>query len=88
VTAPMSNMDARNEFVVVAGQNLPNHSTSLAGRGQFVQIGQTRPMRTKQEAYRLVGWLLAYVDTLPDDITEATLEMIQEQIDSQINPQR
>lgn len=85
---PASEVDSRNEFVVVAGENMPNHSTTLMGRGKFVQFGQPRPMRTKQEMYRLIGWCLAYVDTLPDDDTGATLESIQEKIEQQINPQR
>lgn len=71
-----------NEFVLMAGENLPNHTTTLAGRGKFVASGAQRPpqFRTKQEVYRFCAWALLMADahSLPDEPGEHTLEEVME----------
>ena len=74
-----------NEFMVSTGQNLPNHSSSLAGLPKFVSIiGGGKPMqfRTKQTIYRLAAWLLclAEVKDLPDEPGAHTFEQVLEAI--------
>lgn len=82
-------MNTRTEFVVLSGQNLPNHSESLRGRGKFVRINGHNPnnsvplFRTRQEAYRLAAHLLCAAQGLPiedeepstwDEVLEAVME--------------
>lgn len=69
-----------NSYVVTRGENLPNHSTSLAGKGKFVGIS-TYPvqLRTAQEAYRLAAWLIVMAEGhLPneDGAEEHTAEVV------------
>lgn len=51
---------AMNEFNLHTGQNLPNHSTSLVGRGRYVRQGhhEIPTFRTRQAAYRYAAWLV------------------------------
>lgn len=59
-----------NELGLSAGENLPNHSTSLAGRAKFVrQVQPNVPtFRTKQEAFRYAAWLVTLAEIhLPDE---------------------
>lgn len=63
-------IDTRNEWFLAAGQNLPNHSTSLEGRGRFVRqsIPVVPTFRNKQEAYRFAAWLITLAENhLPDE---------------------
>lgn len=67
ITPPVS---TTNDYGLSAGQNLPNHSTSINGRGAFVR--QTLPkipeFRTRQEAYRYSAYLITMAEiVLPDD---------------------
>lgn len=74
-----------NEFAVHKGENLPNHSASLMGRGKFVLIGMQPipPLRTKQQAYCLAAYLVSMAETLPDEDTGAyTFEEIREAIEN------
>lgn len=68
-------IDTRNEFAVLVGTNLANHSQSMAGRGKFVQVGgqPIPPLRTKQQAFRLAAWIARYAEAynLPDEATGA-----------------
>lgn len=76
-----------NEFGLVAGSNLPNHTASMAGRGQYVMVTQNQrglQFRTRQQAYRLVAHLLALTDTLPDEDGEHTLEQVQQAVESSL----
>jgi hypothetical protein len=64
-----------NQFLVGVGENLPNHALTAMGRGKFVVFYDPNAchrivIRTKQEAYRLVAWLLLQVDlhALPDEL--------------------
>lgn len=60
-----------NEFGVLAGENLPNHTTSLQGLGRFVRVAIGNPtVRTRQGAYRLAAHILAKAQTLPHETEE------------------
>lgn len=59
-----------NEYAIHSGQNLPNHSMSIAGLGKFVRQGmEGAPIfRTKQAAYRYAAWLITVAEiSLPDE---------------------
>lgn len=76
-----------NEYGLGAGQNLPNHSTSMRGRGAFVRplptFDQLPTFRTKQEAYRFAAWLLILSDShLPNEPGDHTFEQVTEAIKS------
>lgn len=63
-------VDTSNDYLLSAGQNLPNHSTSLAGRGRFVRqsFPELPTFRTKQQAYRYAAYLTTMADVhLPDE---------------------
>ena len=55
-----------NEFMMLQGENLPNHSTSRNGRGKFVQPGAPGNIcfRSKQQLYRFI----AYAATMAEDV--------------------
>lgn len=78
---------ARNEFSILSGRNLDNHSAALKGRPWFVQSGHGSKMpvfRTKQEIYRMTAWLLKYAEIaeLPDeDDYPLTFEEIREWVE-------
>lgn len=66
----MTDVDTRNEFALSAGQNMANHSTTLAGRGKFVRQGvsEVPTFRTKQQAYRYAAYLVLMADAhLPNE---------------------
>lgn len=68
--AASQEINTSNDFLLSAGQNLPNHSTSLAGRGRFVRQSLTEipTFRTKQEAYRYAAYLITMAEVhLPDE---------------------
>lgn len=78
-------IDTANEFLISFGQNLPNHSESIKGRGHFVR--QSLPVvptfRTKQMAYRFAAYLTTMAEVhLPDeDDAEAhTFEVVRDAI--------
>lgn len=72
-------VSTQNEFDLTAGENLPNHTTSMMGRGKFVTAGAHRPMiwRTKQSAYRFAAWLLALAEVLPNEPGEHTYPEVE-----------
>lgn len=86
-----------SEHVILVGENLPNHSTTLAGLGKFVRISpqsnNTVPIcRTRQSAYRLAANLLANCQDLPhedppstwDDVLGAVLDATHMELDSDL----
>ena len=78
-------VDTSNDYLLSASQNLPNHSTSLAGRGKFVrQSLHTIPtFRARQEAYRYAAYLVEMAEThLPNeaDCEEHTFEAVRNAI--------
>jgi len=62
-------INTSNDYLLMFGQNLPNHSTSIAGRGKFVRqsIVETPTFRTAQQAYRYAAWLATMAEMLPDE---------------------
>lgn len=64
-----------NDAVVMMGANLPNHTMSAKGFGKWVRLGTNTPtvFRTRQEAWRAVAWIMAFVERqdLPEERTEA-----------------
>lgn len=87
MTEPVIRTDT--DHVVLYGENLPNHSTSLAGRGRYVRISPqtattTVPIfRTRQEAYRLAANLLCTAQELPNEDNAHTWDEILEAVLSQ-----
>lgn len=76
-------INTENEFAVTSGQNLANHTSSLQGRGRYIQFSSPiRPMRTKQAVYRVCAWLLTLAPSLPDEEGEHSFEEIQEAIEN------
>lgn len=76
-------VDTTNEFALHAGTNLPNHSTTLDGRGKFVRTGAERPVfRTRQSAYRFAAWLLAMAERLPDEEDAVTFDQVREAVEN------
>lgn len=78
-------IQTQNDFALCAGQNLPNHSTSMIGRGRFVRQGKSEVpiFRTKQDAYRYAAWLILLAEVhLPDDDGQenVTYEMVYDAI--------
>lgn len=69
-----------NDHALHLGQNLPNHSTSLAGRGKYIAQGVALPplWRTRQDAYRYAAWLITMAEALPneDDCEAHTFEVV------------
>lgn len=80
MTEPIIRTDT--DHVVLYGENLPNHSTSLAGRGKYVRINPqtattTVPIfRTRQAAYRLAANLLCTAQELPDEEIPSTWDEV------------
>lgn len=76
-------VDTTNEYALQQGENLPNHTASLAGRGKFVKIGLAKPVifRTRQEAYRFCGWALSLAEMLPNEDGSHSFEDVREAIE-------
>jgi hypothetical protein len=63
-------INTANDYLISAGKNLPNHSETMKGRGNFVR--QSLPLiptfRTRQEAYRYAAYVVTLAEThLPDE---------------------
>ena len=58
-----------NERGMIPGENLPNHTAAMRGRGKFVMASTPGPfvVRTKQEAYRVMAHLEVLAQDLPDE---------------------
>lgn len=71
-------VDITNEFALHSGVNLPNHSTTLAGRGKFVRVGLSGPLvfRTKQQAYRFAAHLVSKAEILPGEDSDVSFEEV------------
>lgn len=67
-----------NEYMFHMGRNLPNHTMSENGRGQFVRVGRgdAPVFRTKQEIYRFCAWALTLGEELPDEEGSHTLDEV------------
>lgn len=76
-------IETANEFGLVAGKNLPNHSMSMIGRGSFVRptAPGTPVFRSRQQLYRFAAWLMRYSEELPDEDDRGhTFEQIREAV--------
>lgn len=75
-------VNTMNEGAITSGQNLPNHSTSMAGRGKFVgpALQRVPQWRTKQEVYRFCAWAVLMAEVLPEEEGEHTFEEVIEAI--------
>lgn len=63
-------VDTTNRYALSFGQNMPNHSESLRGRGGFVRqgFGEVPTFRTKQAAYSYAAYLITMAEVmLPDE---------------------
>lgn len=73
-----------NEHILMSGENMPNHSTSLAGLGKFIKVGSQHPygltFRTKQSVYRFCAYALLMVFILPDEEGNHSFEDVLEAI--------
>lgn len=77
--------DTVNEYVVITGANLPNHTASLKGLGKFVMLGRQDfpPIRTRQAAYRLATYLIlmAQIHDLPDEPGAHSFDEVRDAIE-------
>lgn len=73
-----------NERGLIAGENLPNHTTSMQGRGKFIMATTPGPfiIRTRQEAFRMMAHLERLIEqhALPDEDGSHTYEQIEEAV--------
>lgn len=62
-------VNTTNDFGLMAGQNLPNHSASMRNRAKFVrQIRMDVPQfRDRQTAYRYAAYLITLAEMLPNE---------------------
>lgn len=80
----MGDIQTQNEYAVHTGQNMENHTASLAGKSKYVKVGSlvSPTFRTRQEIYRFVSWLLVMAPTLPDEEGEHDFDNVLEAIES------
>ncbi len=72
-----------NEFGLIRNKNLPNHTASMAGRGNFIAVtnGSRYQWRTKQEVYRFIAHLEALAEAfLPDEDGEHSFDEVNEAV--------
>lgn len=74
-------INVQNEHAVFSGQNLPNHSTTQAGRGKFVAAGGLQ-FRTNQQIYRFCAHLLKEAQTagLPNETGDHSFYDVMEAV--------
>lgn len=67
-------IDTTNEFILHSGENLPNHSMSMIGKGKYVAQGlATIPLfRDRQAAYRYAAWLICMAEILPNELDDSS----------------
>lgn len=73
-----------NERGLIPGENLPNHTAAMRGRGKFVMASAPGPfiVRTKQEAYRVMAHLNHLAQDLPDEDGEHSFEEVMKAVTS------
>lgn len=74
-------------YTIIGGKNLPNHSTSMEGRGTYVRVTSTSSVsvptfRTRQEAFRVCAAILRAVEEweLPNEDEDHEFEDILEEV--------
>lgn len=77
-----------NERGLIAGENLPNHTTSMQGRGKFVMASAPGPfiIRTRQEAFRVMAHLEWLAVALPDEDGNHTYEQVRDAVYTLLQP--
>lgn len=79
-------VDTTNEHVIFTGENMSNHSATLAGFGKFIKVGAQHPQglmfRTRQSVYRFCAYALIMAEAhgLPDEGGEHSFEEVLEAI--------
>lgn len=75
-------VNTENEYALMIGQNLPNHTMTAQGKGRFVKVGfpSVPTFRTRQQAYRFCAYALALAEILPDEPGEHDFETVQKAI--------
>jgi len=75
-------IDTTNEYLVVARENMANHSSWKSGLGKFVCVGLPGAivLRTRQAAYRFCVYILTLAETLPDEEGNHTFEQVRSAI--------
>lgn len=58
-----------NDYIIGFGENLPNHSESMSGRGKYVrQMRADLPtFRDRHVAYRYAAYIITMAELLPED---------------------
>ncbi|HTS10100.1 MAG TPA: hypothetical protein VMP68_31345 [Candidatus Eisenbacteria bacterium] len=59
-----------NDYLISSGENLPNHSASMMGRGKFIRQSRMDipTFRDRQSAFRYAAYVVEMADALlPDD---------------------
>ena len=80
MTQPVPEVNSTNEFMLGYGENMPNHTQTMRGRGKYVKPGLPTPIafRTKQEVYRFAAWAMTMGDAmLPDEDGAHTFDEVQ-----------
>lgn len=69
MTDAVKAINTSNDYGLGAGQNLPNHSASVMGRGKFVRpLKPIQEFRDRQTAYRFAAHLITMAEIhLPND---------------------
>lgn len=85
MSADYDSVSTDNEYAIQVGENLPNHTFSLRGRGKFVQQGfpSVPQFRTRQQAYRYAAYLVTLAENhLPDEEVASSFEEIKAAIEN------
>lgn len=69
MTDAVKAINTSNDYGLSTGQNLPNHSASVMGRGKFVRpLKPIQEFRDRQTAYRFAAYLITMAEIhLPND---------------------
>lgn len=52
-------IDTSNTYGVHVGENMPNHTAAMQGKGRYVKFGvPTVVFRSQQDVYRFAAWLV------------------------------
>ena len=75
-------VNTENEYALMTGQNLPNHTMTAVGKGRFVKVGfpSVPTFRTRQQAFRFCAYALLLADVLPDEPGAHDFETVLEAV--------
>lgn len=82
--AHTDSVNTENEYALMTGQNLPNHTMTAQGKGRFVKVGfpAVPVFRTRQQVYRFCAYALSLADVLPDEPGEHDFETVLEAVEN------